>query len=109
MPPVPDRPKYGQLRRLTPTGLTLMAVGLAWIAFVEAWDHRWQAALVGAFASLLAIFIVWRGRILSQRQNRTLREALAAAAARNDELEALRHLGQVLLTGHSLSHLLTEV
>ena len=109
MPPVPDRPKYGQLRRLTPTGLTLMAVGLAWIAFVEAWDHRWQAALVGAFASLLAIFIVWRGRILSQRQNRTLREALAAAAARNDELEALRHLGQVLLTGHSLSQLLTEV
>src|SRR5262249_40264768 len=47
--------------------------------------------------------------ILSQRQNRTLREALAAAAARNDELEALRHLAQVLLTGQSLSDLLTEV
>ena len=102
--PAPEPP-----RLFTPTGLTVIAVGLAWIAFLDAWDHRWQAAVVGGVASFLAVFTVGRGRILSQRRNRSLREALAAAAARNDELEALRHLAQVLLTGHSLADLLREV
>ncbi|HET7042096.1 MAG TPA: ATP-binding protein, partial [Gemmatimonadales bacterium] len=81
----------------------------AWIAFLEAWDHRAQAALVGGVASLLALFTVTRGRILSQRRNRSLHQALAEAAERNTELEALRHLAQVLLTGQSLPTLLSEV
>ncbi|HSN14731.1 MAG TPA: histidine kinase dimerization/phospho-acceptor domain-containing protein, partial [Anaeromyxobacteraceae bacterium] len=96
-------------RLFTPTGLTVIAVGLAWIAFIEAWDHRWQSAVIGGVASFLALFLVTRGRILSQRRNRSLRDALAAAAARNDELEALRHLAQVLLAGESLPTLLSEV
>ena len=96
-------------RVFTPLGLTVITVLLAWIAFLEAWDHRWQAALVGGIASLLALFLVTRGRILSQRRNRALQDALAAAAERNDELEALRHLAQVLLTGRSLPTLLSEV
>src|ERR1044071_695589 len=107
LPRVEPQPEPGRV--FTPLGLTVITVLLAWIAFLEAWDHRWQAALVGGVARLLALLLRTRGRILSQRRNRALRDALAAAAARNDELEALRHLAQVLLTGHSLPHLLKEV
>ena len=96
-------------RIFSPAGLTIVAVGLGWIGVVSAWEHRWIGVMAAAVAMGLAFIAVWRGRILGRRRSQSLRAALAAAADRNRQLEALRHLAQVLLSGRSLPDLLTEV
>jgi len=96
-------------RLFTPVGLTLIAVGLGWIGVFWAWEHRWAGVWSAGSAMLIAFLAVWRGRILGRRRSQSLHDALAAAADRNRQLEALRHLAQVLLSGRSLPDLLTEV
>ncbi len=96
-------------RLFTPAGLTIIAVCLGWIGVFSAWEHRWIGVVSAGLAMLIAFVAVWRGRIMTRRRNQSLRDALTAAADRNRELEALRHLAQVLLSGRSLSDLLTEV
>lgn len=96
-------------RLFTTTILTVAAVVLAWAAFYAAWQHRWEGMLLGAIASLLAVFTVWRARRSFLRRNKRLQEELAAAAERNRELDALRHLAHTMLAGQQLAELLHEV
>ena len=96
-------------RIFTPVGLTIIAVGLGWIGVFWAWEHRWVGVVSAGIAMLIAFIAVWRGRALGRRRSQSLRDALGAAADRNRQLEALRHLAQVLLSGRSLPDLLTEV
>ena len=79
------------------------------LAIALAWAQRPLGFLVGLLAIVLGTAALWRGRVLGRRRAATLQAALDAAAVRNQELEALRHLAQVLLTGESLPQLLTEV
>ena len=106
--PLLARPRLGG-PIFSPVGLTTIAVGLGWIGIVSAWQHRWEGLAAAGGAMLVAFFTVWRGRLLSRSRSQSLREALAAEADRNSQLEALRHLAQVLLSGRSLPDLLKEV
>ena len=103
--PDEDRPHLGQ-RIISPAGLAVAAVALGWWGMALARQERVEAVLATGVASALAI---WRGRVLARRRSASLRAALAAAAGRNRELEALRHLAQALLSGRNLPELLTEV
>jgi len=96
-------------RIFSPVGLTLIAVCLGWLGVFAAWEHRWVGVVSAGIAMLIAFLAVWRGRTLGRRKSQSLRGALDAAADRNRQLEALRHLAQVLLSGQSLPDLLTEV
>jgi signal transduction histidine kinase len=103
-----ERP--GLTRRLvSPVGLTVIAVCLGWVGIYSAWQRQGIGVLAAAIAMALASLAVWRGRVLGRRHSQSLRDALAAEAARNTELEAFRHLAQVLLSGRALPELLQEV
>jgi signal transduction histidine kinase len=103
-----NQPPIGS-RLFSPAGLTVIAVGLGWIGIFSAWEQRWEGVAFAAGAMFLAFFAVWRGRVLGRRRGQSLRDALAAAADRNSQLEALRHLAHLLLSGRALPDLLTEV
>src|SRR5262245_48132331 len=87
----------------------LVAIAVGWVGIILAWTGRWVGLVIVGSATLLAFFAIWRGQVLASRESASLQTALTAAGDRNHELEALRHLAQVLLTGHSLPQLLTEV
>jgi signal transduction histidine kinase len=97
-------------RRLpSPGALTALAVGLGWLGIWLSWQHRWEGIACAASAMALAVLAVRHGRALGRDRNVSLRTALEEAAARNDQLEALRHLSQVLLSERPLPDLLTDV
>ncbi|HWA40303.1 MAG TPA: GAF domain-containing protein, partial [Gemmatimonadales bacterium] len=109
-PLVPPRPPRTPLERLlAPGALTMATWILGVVALGLAWEHRAAGFICGVAAIILGTAALWRGRVLGRRRAATLQAALDAAASRNHELEALRHLAQVLLTGESLPQLLTEV
>lgn len=93
----------------SPAGLTAIAVGLGWVGIVSAWEHFLLGVAAAAVAMTIAFIAVWRGRVIGRKRSKSLHEALAAAASRNAQLEALRHLAQVLLSGRALPELLNEV
>src|SRR5690606_4505313 len=100
-----------QLRRLyTVRPLAAAVVILFWVALYYS-DRRQDilAIAIAIVASIAALLAVRRGRILAAAQNETLRQALAAADARNRELDRLRHLGGTLLSGRSMAELQHEV
>ncbi|HEU5049184.1 MAG TPA: GAF domain-containing protein, partial [Gemmatimonadales bacterium] len=97
-------------RLYTVRPLAAAVVILFWVALYFS-DRRQDivAIAVALAASVTALIAVRRGRILAAAQNETLRLALAAADARNRELDRLRHLGATLLSGTSLVELQREV
>ncbi|HTK57270.1 MAG TPA: ATP-binding protein [Gemmatimonadales bacterium] len=109
-PPIPTRRPRTLVERLTAPGVLTMATWIIGVSAIAlAWAHRPLAFVLGSVAILLGTTALWRGRVLGRRRSAKLQAALDAADSRNHELEALRHLAQVLLTGESLPELLTEV
>src|SRR6478735_2240275 len=108
LPPSDHRMDSGR-SVLSPGVLTGVAVVAGWVGIWLAWQQRWAGVVCAIAAMALAVLAVWRGRVLGRSRNVSLRRALEAAAERNDQLEALRHLSQVLLSGKALPELLTEV
>ena len=89
--------------------LTLGAILFGWVGIYLA--YRGHSAGVG-FALLTTLFATLslrRGRVLAERSRESLRVALDNAAARNRELERLRHLAAVLLQGSNVADLQREV
>jgi signal transduction histidine kinase len=93
----------------SPGAMTALAVGLGWLGIWLSWQHRWEGIACAGGAMVLAVLAVRHGRALGRGRNISLRTALEEAAARNDQLEALRHLSQVLLSERPLPDLLTDI
>jgi signal transduction histidine kinase len=70
---------------------------------------HWLGIALALVTTALAVVAQWRGTVLGRRRAAALRLALDSTAARNRELERLRHLAATLLKGTDLQQLLEEV
>ena len=86
-----------------------IALAAGWLGVYFAFQGLWLGVLLPLLATAIAFGAVRADDIRARRQNATLREALAAAAARNRELERLRRVAATLLAGSELTGLLQEV
>src|SRR5207253_1302599 len=72
-----------------------------------------QASWLGVVLPLVTTLLTWaavkRGERLGRLRSAELRRALEASAARNRELERLRHLAATLLAGTDIARLVDEV
>ncbi|MEZ4413288.1 MAG: ATP-binding protein [Gemmatimonadales bacterium] len=93
----------------SPDVYTALATVCGWVGIYLVWQQN----LLGLLLVLLTTVLAWAGfiqaRAVAERQARSLRDALSAAAARNRELERLRRLAASLLAGRRLEDILTEV
>jgi len=96
-------------RPASPGALTALAMLSGWAAVYLVWQQNF----IGLALALVTTVLAWTGlrrvETLGLRHAHSLRLALEASAARNRELERLRHLAASLLAGHSLKEILTEV
>jgi len=106
MPPSAPRKLH---RLLSPGAITVVAVLCGWTGIYLLWQERPLGLVLAVLTTVLAWAGLHRGRILAQRQARSLRRALVASATRNRELERLRRLAASLLAGRSLEKILSEV
>jgi signal transduction histidine kinase len=74
-----------------------------------AYRQSWLGLALGLVATALVVAAIRRREALGRRERAVLDQALAAAAARNRELERLRHLAATLLGGSDLTELVREV
>jgi signal transduction histidine kinase len=103
-------PAHRTLRRLLSPGvLTVVAVLSGWVGIYLVWQQSLVGLLLAIVTTVLAWAGLYRGRMLANRQARSLRRALVASATRNRELERLRRLAASLLAGRSLEEILSEV
>ena len=105
--PTPSRVRLGRLG--DPLALSAGAILLAWLAFAAAFLGSWTAWPLGLIASGLGIGAFERGRRMARRRQVALREAVAATAARNRELDLLRGIAGTLLSFRSTDELFDEV
>jgi len=96
-------------RLLSPGPLTVFAVLSGWVGIYFVWQQNTFGLALAVVTTILAWAGLYRGRLLAQRQSRSLRRALVASATRNRELERLRRLAASLLAGRSLEEILGEV
>ncbi len=82
---------------------------LAWLAFAAADLGSWVAWPLGLVASGIGIAAFERGRRIARRRQVALRDAVAATAARNRELDLLRSIAGTLLSFRSTSELFDEI
>ena len=96
-------------RRFGPAPLAAAAVVVGWAGLYFAY----RSSRLGVVLMLVATAVLWtaiRGvERLARARSDELRHALDAAAARNRELERLRHLAATLLAGTDPSRLIDEV
>jgi signal transduction histidine kinase len=98
------------LRRLgTPAGITAIALVLGWLAMLFAYQDQWLGLILALLTSAGAFIAIRRGDHIARQRRARLEGAVAAAAARNRELELLRRLGSILLGVRSSGELLEEV
>jgi signal transduction histidine kinase len=74
-----------------------------------AYRQSWLGAALMLGATALVVIAIHRRETLTRREQAALNLALAAASARNRELERLRHLAGKLLGGSDLAELVREV
>jgi signal transduction histidine kinase len=74
-----------------------------------AYRQSWLGLALMLGATGLIVLAIRRREALTRREQAALGQALAAAAARNRELERLRHLAGKLLGGSDLTELVREV
>ena len=86
-----------------------LAMSVGWAGIILAYRGSWLGAVMAGVCTVGGFLAVRRGRNLSRRQRANLEGAIAAAAARNRELELLRRLGSTLLGVRSTGELLEEV
>ncbi len=100
---------FGWPRFDYPRLFTGVALVLGWLGLYFAFRGLWLGIALTLAATLLT-FAALRASDLSARSaNETLRDALAAAAARNRELERLRRVAATLLASSNLNELLQEI
>ncbi len=92
-----------------PRGLAYAAIAVGWAGIWFAYQRHWLGVALALLTTALAIAAQWRGTVLGRRRAAALRSALDSTAARNRELERLRHLAATLLKGTDLQQLLEEV
>jgi signal transduction histidine kinase len=86
-----------------------IALIIGWLGVYYAFHGHWLGILLPLLATGITFGAVHVGDIRSRAQNAALRDALAAAAARNRELERLRRVAATLLAGSELTRLLQEI
>jgi signal transduction histidine kinase len=86
-----------------------MAVIIGWVGVYYAFQGHWLGILLALLATGVTFGAVRAGDLRARAQNATLRDALAAAATRNRELERLRRVAATLLASSELSGLLQEI
>jgi signal transduction histidine kinase len=102
--------QYSQWLRIDPSKvLTGMAVVVGWLGVYFAFQEHWLGLLLPLITTTLAFSAVRAGDVRARRRSATLRDALAASATRNRELERLRHVAATLLASSGLTDLLQEI
>ena len=92
-----------------PAPLTFLAMAIGWAGIYMAYRGSPLGIMLAGGCTVGGLLAVRRGRNLGRRQRANLEGAIAAAAARNRELELLRRLGSTLLGVRSSGELLEEV
>jgi signal transduction histidine kinase len=92
-----------------PEVLSLVAFTVGWIGVYFAFRDHWLGILLPLMTTVLTLLVVRRVEALGRRRSHELQRALESAAARNRELERLRHLAAALLAGTDLAGLVQEV
>jgi signal transduction histidine kinase len=82
---------------------------IGWLGVYYAFHGHWLGILLPLLATGITFGAVHVGDIRSRAQNAALRDALAAAATRNRELERLRRVAATLLASSELAELLQEI
>jgi len=93
--PPPSKSLWQRLYSTRP--ITAAAVIIGWVGVYFIYHQQWTGILLCLVASVLALVALRRGRRIALEQRRRLQLALDRAAARNRELEGLRHLAATLL------------
>ena len=96
-------------RLVVPWVMACLAMAVAWIAVWFASRGHWLGFALPLVATAIGLTAVRQWEVLARRRNQALRQALDSAAARNRELERLRHLAATLLASSDLQLLLQEV
>jgi signal transduction histidine kinase len=89
--------------------MACVAMAVLWLAVWFAFRGHWLGVALPLVATGFGLAAVRQGELVARRRNQALRQALDSAAARNRELERLRHLAATLLAGSDLQFLLVEV
>ncbi len=93
----PEGPRPRWLRFDHPAYLTWLAVLVGWIGVWLAYLNQPLGAALAGLAMLFAAVAFFRGQDLARERRQQLRDAVAAAGARNRELNLLRQMAGELL------------
>jgi signal transduction histidine kinase len=96
-------------RRPGPPALSAIAVVAGWGGVYFAFQSHWLGIALPLLTTALTWTAVRAGERMGRERSAELRRALAATAARNRELERLRHLAGVQLKDNDITGLLEEV
>jgi signal transduction histidine kinase len=96
-------------RPVGPAALSAVAVVVGWVGVYFAFRSSWLGIVLPLATTVLTWLAVRQGEHLGRGRSAELRRALETAAARNRELERLRHLAATLLAGSDTPHLIQEV
>src|SRR6185369_17538316 len=105
--PTPPKSIWQNLYSTRP--ITAAAVIIGWVGLYFTYHQQWTGILLSFVASVLALVALRRGRRIALEQRRRLQLALDRAAARNRELEGLRHLAATLLSSSDVNYLFGEI
>jgi signal transduction histidine kinase len=89
--------------------LSVVAVAGGWAGVYFAFRGHWLGIFLPLLTTVLILLAVRRAEALGRHRRQELQRALEGAAARNRELERLRHLAATLLAGTDLAGLVEEV
>jgi signal transduction histidine kinase len=89
--------------------LTGIAVVVGWLGVYFAFHSHWLGIVLPLTTTALTFAALRAGDAGARRRSAALRDALASSAARNRELERLRHVAATLLSSGELSVLLQEI
>jgi signal transduction histidine kinase len=92
-----------------PELLSVVAFAVGWVGVYFAFRDHWLGILLPLLTTVLTLLVVSRVEALGRGQRQELQRALESAAARNRELERLRHLAATLLAGTDLAGVVEEV
>jgi signal transduction histidine kinase len=97
------------MKRPGPGTLSALAVVVGWVGVYFAFQSHWLGIALPLVTTALSWGAVRQGERMGRERSAELRRALAVTAARNRELERLRHLAGTLLQGTDITRLLEEV
>ena len=109
LPGGPTPPKSLWQRLYSTRPITAAAVIIGWVGVYFIYHQQWTGIVLCLVASVLALVALRRGRRVALQQRRRLQLALDRAAARNRELEGLRHLAATLLGSSDVNYLFHEI